>query len=360
MKFYKAIAKPILFRSDAEKAHNMIFQLARLAEEHEGLRKVTRFLYDYQSYYLNQSFLGLSFRNPIGIAAGFDKNGSIPHSLETIGFGFTETGSITANPSKGNDRPRMFRLPKDYAIINRMGLNNEGAEAVVKSLSAKILKGPKGINIAKTHDTSITGIKAIEDYLTSYRIAEPIADYIMLNISCPNTAEGKTFEQKQPLKDLLSAIHETRTVYSAPLLVKFSPDLTAKELTELIDITEKFSVAGYAAVNTSSTRKGLKTSSKKLHAMGNGGLSGKPLHQKSCEVIKQIRRVIGPDKPIIGIGGVTSFQTALEKFESGADLVQIYTGLIYEGPGLVKDINKKLVHYMKKNQIKNIRDLRKL
>lgn len=304
--------------------------------------------------------MGQSFRNPVGPAAGFDKNGTILHALEALGFGFTETGSITAHPSAGNARPRLFRLKKDRASINRMGLNNDGAEAVVKRLMNRTAGIPKGINIAKTHDPAITGNQAIGDYLKSYRIAEPAADYIMLNISCPNTAEGKTFEQKQPLTDLLHEIYNVRSENSPPLLVKFSPDLSATELTRLLDVTEKFAVDGYGAVNTSSSRKGLRTSERKLDTIGAGGLSGRPLHQKSCAVIKQIRLVAGPGKTIIGIGGVDSFQTALDKFESGADLLQIYTGLIFEGPALVKHINKKLVRYLQSKNLRSIRELWKV
>lgn len=345
---------------DSEDAHNAAMRLAQSANDTDLLRKVTRFLFDYQSKSLRQFLMGLDFRNPLGTAAGFDKNGTILHTLEAMGLGFTETGSITAHPSQGNSRPRLFRLIKDRAIINRMGLNNNGAESVVKRLLDSNHGIPKGINIAKTHDPTITGKQAIEDYLKSYKLAEPAADYIMLNISCPNTAEGKTFEQKQPLTDLLNAVYETRNEQSPPLLVKFSPDLPSTKLTELLDITEKFDVDGYAAVNTSSTRKGLRTAPDKLESIGRGGLSGKPLHQKGCAVIKQIRQVCGPDKTIIGIGGVDSFQSALDKLESGADLLQIYTGFIYEGPAIIKHINKKLARHMQKKNLNSIRELRKV
>lgn len=360
MNIYKYIIKPAAFQLDSEKAHNAAMKITRAADTSESMLKVTRFLYDYQSKNLEQYKLGLQFRNPVGAAAGFDKNGTILHALEAMGFGFTETGSVTANPSPGNAQPRMFRLKKDRAIINRMGLNNDGAEVIAKRLQSKTTHIPKGINIAKTHDPDITGSKAIDDYLKSYQFTEPAADYIMLNISCPNTAEGKTFEQKQPLKELLHSLYEIRTKNSPPLLVKFSPDLSAKDLTELLEITEKFNVNGYAAVNTSTARGGLKTNPAKLSFIGAGGLSGKPLHQKSCAVIKQIRQIVGPEKTIIGVGGVDSFQAALDKIESGADLLQIYTALIYEGPTIIKRINKKFSQLLMKENLKNIRDLRRI
>lgn len=345
---------------DAEKAHNATMRLIRLAEESERVRKVTRILFDYQAKHLNQSLLGLTFRNPMGVAAGFDKNGSITRALEALGFGFTETGSITAGPSAGNPRPRLFRLPDDRAIINRMGLNNDGAEVIVNRLLNKKTGIPGGINIAKTHDPAITGDKAIEDYLRSYRLAEPAAGYITLNISCPNTTEGKTFEQKQPFRELLQAIYDVRTQSSPPLLVKFSPDLSAADLTSLLDISESFHIDGYAAVNTSSSRKGLRTRADKLKTMGSGGLSGKPLHQKSCAIIRQIRQIAGPEKTIMGIGGVDSFQTALDKIESGADLLQVYSGLVYNGPGMIRHINRQLSRHMKKVNAKSLRELRKI
>ena len=215
MKTYKVLAKPFLFRMDPERAHNITMRMMHKTHNRSA-RKITRFLFDYQSENLSQSLLGLTFRNPIGIAAGFDKNGTVIKAFEPLGFGFSETGSITANPSAGNPKPRLFRLPKDRAVINRMGLNNDGVEVVVKRLSGIVTGIPKGINIAKTHDPSITGSKAIEDYLKSYRIAEPAADYITLNISCPNTSDGKTFEQKEPLKELLKAVYDIRSDQSPP------------------------------------------------------------------------------------------------------------------------------------------------
>ncbi|MEX2403174.1 MAG: quinone-dependent dihydroorotate dehydrogenase [Balneolales bacterium] len=360
MNIYKYLVKPVAFQLDSENAHNAAMRLARAADDSESIRKVTRFLYDYQSKHLKQTLLGLDFRNPMGVAPGFDKNGTIPLTLEALGFGFTETGSITAHPSQGNPRPRLFRLKKDRAIINRMGLNNNGAEVVVNRLMSKTTGIPKGINIAKTHDPDITGNRAIDDYLKSYRIAEPAADYIMLNISCPNTAEGKTFEQKKPLTELLNAVYKERTQNSPPLLVKFSPDIPAAELTALLDITERFNVDGYAAVNTSSSRKGLRTNPDKLKSIGAGGLSGRPLHQRSCAEIKHIRQITGPDKTIIGIGGVDSFQAALDKIENGADLLQVYSALIYEGPGLIKRINKQLSRHLQKNNLNSIRELRRV
>lgn len=343
---YKHLLKPLLFKMEAEKAHDFTYSFARRASKSTMLKLLVRALYNYQAKELTQSFWGLSFRNPIGLAAGFDKNGHIPEIIEALGAGFTEIGSITANPSTGNPKPRSFRLPKDRALINRMGLNNDGAKTIIKRLKNKSLSIPLGVNVAKTHDPSIMGDKAIEDYLFSFREAQKVADYITINISCPNTEEGKTFEDPVVLDELLSALNIRADASMVPSLVKFSCDLDKESLITLLDVCESHRVHGYVASNTSSKRTNLQTDSQTLATIGNGGLSGVPIHQKSVQLVKWISEETKGQKPIIGVGGIHSFEHALNMLNAGADLLQIYTGLIYEGPGLMKKINKKLRGYL--------------
>lgn len=343
---------------DAEKAHNTTMKFAKVANGSPILQSVARLLYDYQDESLSQNLWGLSFRNPVGLAAGFDKNGEVARLMEAIGMGFVELGSITANPSTGNPKPRAFRLPDDESLINRMGLNNDGAKTIVKRLKNTSLHIPLGINIAKTHDASIMGDRAIEDYLFSYREAKEVADYITVNISCPNTGEGKTFEDPAALAELLDAL-DIKSGASAPTtLVKLSVDLTDDQLKELVEVCEDHKVNGYVATNTSSMRQGLHTSNRRLKEIGRGGLSGRAIARRSTEIIRQLHIMTQGRKTIIGVGGVNSFQSALEKLKAGADLLQIYTGLIYEGPALIKHINRQLATYLKTKGLHSIQQLR--
>ena len=354
---YKSLAKPLLFRLDAEQAHSAIHSFARTACRSSFLRTLAKVMYGYSSEKLSQQIWGLEFRNPIGLAAGFDKNGEIPEIMESLGFGYVEIGSITANPSTGNPKPRAFRLPRDRAIINRMGLNNDGAKTVVKRLDNKKLSIPLGVNIAKTHDPDIMGDKAIDDYIHSFSEAKKVADYITVNISCPNTSEGKTFEEPKALDELLSGLKIRDDARVVPTTVKFSSDLTRSELAELIQICEDHRVHGYVACNTSSQRKGLDTGEDTLQEIGGGGLSGRPIAEKSIRMIGWISEITKGQKPIIGVGGIDCFDTALRMLLAGADLLQVYTGLIYEGPGLVKRINRELVDEMNSLNIKSIHQL---
>jgi len=354
---YKSFIKPLLFRLEAEQAHDLTHRLAEKASENSILQLLTRILYGFQSSRLKQNFWGLSFRNPIGLAAGFDKNGKIPEITEALGMGFTEVGSMTANACTGNPKPRSFRLPEDHALINRMGLNNDGVKTIVKRLKNKSLTIPLGVNIAKTHDPSIMGDDAIRDYQFSFREAQEIADYITINISCPNTKEGKTFENPAILDELLSALNIKADASMVPSLIKFSSDLSRKELVNLLDICEKHRIHGYVASNTSSDRSDLKTDPSVLTQIGPGGLSGPPVFEKSLQLVKWINRETNGQKPIIGVGGIDSFERALTMLKAGASLLQIYTGLIYEGPSLVKTINRKLSKYLKARQADSLLQL---
>lgn len=355
--FYKSLIKPLLFRLEAERAHDAMHKFAQTASKNALLKLAARVIYNYQSPKLSQQIWGLHFRNPVGLAAGFDKNGEIPEVIEALGFGFVEIGSITSSPSTGNPKPRTFRLPADNALINRMGLNNDGACTIVKRLKNKNISIPLGINIAKTHNPDIMGDSAIRDYQYSFNEAKKVADYITVNISCPNTTEGKTFEDPAALNELLSALKIKDDASQVPTAIKFSSDLSKDQLLQLLEVCENQLVNGYVASNTSSGRQGLKTDKNSVQQMGVGGLSGVPIASKSIQLIQWISEATNGQKPIIGVGGIDSVDTALKMLIAGADLLQIYTGLIYEGPGLVKAINKKLVKELDKLNIETILQL---
>lgn len=338
---YKKLLKPLLFNSDAEKAHEWALSMASKTNNSPFLQALVSGIYNEPGTKLEQELFGLTFPNPIGLAAGFDKNGTTPKAMQALGFGFVEVGSITAKPSDGNPRPRAFRIPKDHSLINRMGLNNEGADAITKRLSSLDLSIPLGVNIAKTNDASIHGDAALKDYLYSYEKAQDVADYITINISCPNTGEGKTFEDPAALRDLLSTL-QPGIEERKPSLVKFTVDIDRRSLERLVRICEDFGIAGYVATNTSSVRENLKTEEAVLNKIGNGGLSGRAIQKRSTQVVKWLAEIIGREKPIIGVGGIDSAQAAVDKLEAGASLIQIYTGLVYEGPGLLNEIKQNL------------------
>ena len=333
---YKHLLKPYLFRQEAETAHDWAIRVSSITNDSTALQLLAKSIYGSSDKGLGQTLMGLKFPNPIGLAAGFDKNGRTPNAMAALGFGFVEVGSITAVPSVGNPKPRAFRLAEDESLINRMGLNNEGSEAITKRLGSTSTKIPLGVNIAKTNDASIHGDAAIQDYLYSYELAKNVADYITVNISCPNTGEGKTFEDPAALRDLLAGLDLKNS--TIPTLVKFSVDTDRATLQQLIELCESLFVNGYVATNTSSIRLGLATSTNRLQEIGNGGLSGAAIAKRSTEVVSWIYDVLKGSKPIIGVGGINSPEQALAKLNAGANLIQIYTGLIYEGPSLVKQI----------------------
>ena len=339
--FYQNFVKPLLFLKDAEAAHEAGVRLSNLASNSAFFSSLSKLLYNSSNKGLEQNIFGLHFPNPVGLAAGFDKNGVSPRAMQALGFGFVEVGSITAKPSKGNPKPRAFRLPADDSLINRMGLNNEGADAIISRLKNLNVDIPLGINIAKTNDIHIHGDAAVQDYLYSYECAQEVADYITVNISCPNTGEGKTFEDPDALRELLNALQISKKG-RVPTLIKFSVDTDKTTLETLVEICEENGVSGYLATNTSSNRNGLKSSDSTINAIGNGGLSGKAIAQKSTEIVGWLHNMVGQTKPIIGVGGIDSVEEAIKKMEAGARLIQVYTGLIYQGPGLVKTIKTGL------------------
>lgn len=370
------LLRSLLFRLDAETAHGWGVRAARLGQHAPG---VVRALYRQPDARLVQTVLGLRFASPVGLAAGFDKNGELVRFWPSLGFGFAEIGSVTALASAGNPTPRAFRLPADHALVNRMGLNNDGAEAV----AARLASTPRppgfvlGVNVAKTHSPDILGEAGIEDFCTSVRQLAPHADYLALNVSCPNTAEGKTFETPDALDALLDAVTnelrdmgwkreargmgETETAPdSAPpsslippflsLLVKLSPPppegVDASATDELVQICLRHGVDGFITSNTASDRDGLATSAQDLDRIGRGGLSGRPLAARALELTRHLYRTTEGRVPIIGVGGIDSAEAAYARIRAGASLVEVYTGLVYEGPGLVGEIHEGLIRQL--------------
>ena len=356
---YKYLIRPLAFRFSADLTHETALNFGSAISKYSPALKMADMLYNYSTPSLEQVIQGMKFRNPVGLAAGFDKNGTLAPLMQSIGFGFIEVGSITANPSAGNPKPRSFRLPEDQSIINRMGLNNDGVLTISRRLKKLSLDIPMGINIAKTHDPAITGEKALRDYKTSFDALKDIGDYFTINISCPNTTEGKTFEDPESLDRLLNTLDIDRDSMLSPVLVKFSVDLSDELLAELISVCEGHAISGYVACNTSSKRNNLVTDQKKIAQIGSGGLSGKAIKKRSTEIIYKIRSLTKGNKIVIGVGGISSGEDAIEKLKAGADLLQIYTGMIYEGPAIIKKINKEIAEYLDKQGLKHIYELKK-
>lgn len=355
---YNNIVRPALFRFSSDYIHEATIKAAESASKNRWFLNTLKPVYSYRHRSLEQKIFGLTFPNPVGLAAGFDKNGTTVPLMEKLGFGFAEVGSITANASSGNPKPRSFRLPDDQSLINRMGLNNDGVQTIARRLKQLRVDIPVGMNIAKTHDPEIMGAKAFKDYSTSFHLLKNIADYITLNISCPNTAEGKTFEEPDTLNALLQTLEIGKDSSLPAVLIKFSVDLDDQLLYELLDVCEKNSVDGYVATNTSSNRENLNTPLSVVEKIGAGGLSGQAIKERSTEIIRKISAYTRGEKTIIGVGGISSSQDAIEKLKAGADLLQIYTGLVYEGPGIVKKINREIVEYLKENNLSRVYHLK--
>ena len=294
---------------------------------------------------LQRKLFGLTFENPVGLAAGFDKDGKYFRLMSKLGFGFIEVGTVTPKPQIGNPQPRLFRLKGDEAIINRMGFNNEGVEALVERLK----KGkPKNLivggNIGKNKVTP--NEHAADDYTYAFKQLFPYVDYFVVNVSSPNTPNLRDLQEKEPLTKLLSLLQELNQQKDQPkpILLKIAPDLTDTQLDDIIDIVTTTKIDGVIATNTTISRSNLKEPETKVQAIGNGGLSGQPLTNRATEVIRYLHQKSNGKLIIIGVGGIASAKDAKEKLEAGASLVQIYTGLIYEGPALIRKINKALIH----------------
>lgn len=339
---YRFIVRPILFQFDPEAIHHFTFRFIRFISKIPGTTALLKSFYHFHKPGLERNILGLHFRHPVGLAAGFDKDALATDAFADFGFSFIEIGTVTPKPQPGNDKPRLFRLKKDHAIINRMGFNNQGALAAAERLKKRKSDVIIGGNIGKNKITPNEA--AFQDYQECWRILEPVVDYFVINVSSPNTPGLRELQEKEPLRQLLSGM-KALSLTSArpkPILLKIAPDLTDQQLTDIVDILRSTNTDGIIATNTTISREGLKSQKSIVEKIGPGGLSGAPLRNRSNEVIRFIREKMGPEFPIIGVGGIMSAHDAAEKLKAGANLIQLYTGFIYEGPGLVKKILKML------------------
>ena len=336
---YQKILKPLLFKLNPEKAHRLTFDLLHFPFS----KKILGNIYNLEDIRLEREVFGLKFKNPVGLAAGLDKNAEHIDELAAVGFGFIEIGTVTPKPQPGNPQPRLFRLKKDKALINRMGFNNDGVEKIAERLKKRKSDVIVGGNIGKNKDTP--NEMAIEDYTLCFNALFDYVDYFVVNVSSPNTPGLRDLQEKEPLKRILNQLQQLNIPKPSPkpILLKIAPDLTDAQLDDIIEIVTETKIAGIIATNTTINRKNLKTSQKKISAIGAGGLSGKPLRTRSTEVIRYLHQKSGGAFPIIGVGGIHTREDAMEKLEAGASLIQLYTGFIYEGPGLVKEIKKKLL-----------------
>lgn len=335
---YKQVIRPFLFSLDPEKAHNLTFRSLKILNKLPLVPSILRSIYNVEHPSLERTVFGLKFKNPVGLAAGLDKDAKLYKELGNLGFGFVEIGTITPKGQEGNPKKRLFRLKSDNAIINRMGFNNQGVSKAVERLkkNKNVLIGG---NIGKNKVTP--NEEATKDYSICFEALFDYVDYFVVNVSSPNTPNLRTLQEKEPLKLLLNTLQNQNAKKDnpKPILLKIAPDLTDEQLLDIIEIVQETKIAGVIATNTTISREGL-TSEYKTET---GGLSGKPLTKRSTEVIRFLSEKSGKSFPIIGVGGIHTVEDALEKLEAGASLIQLYTGFIYEGPKLIKEINKRLI-----------------
>ena len=367
--------RPFLFAGNAEKVHERMLSSVEFISKIPGMLPLLRKVFFEENPLLHTQLFDNVIDNPIGLAAGFDKDGRIHPALFALGFGFVEIGTVTPHPQKGNPRPRLFRLPEDQAVINRMGFNNQGAWKMAERLVAKTLKiksadadlfevsgdypanissGMLGINIGKNKDTTLEN--ATDDYVSALSTLHPFADYFTLNISSPNTKDLRNMQEKEALRILLDSVCARRDELdrnhsrNTPLLVKLAPDLDEDALKNSVRVMQEFSIQGVIATNTTVARPVLKSK----YRTETGGLSGKPLQKRSTEMIRTLFAELGTDIPIIGVGGIFNGADAYEKIKAGAAAVQIYTALIYEGPGLVRKVKAELANLLERDGYKSV------
>ncbi|MDR6194385.1 quinone-dependent dihydroorotate dehydrogenase [Siphonobacter sp. SORGH_AS_0500] len=340
---YQALIRPILFCFDPEQVHYFTFNVLKFSAKIPFVSALTRQFFTIKDPRLEREVFGLRFPNPVGLAAGFDKNAELIDELADLGFGFIEMGTVTPRPQPGNDKPRLFRVKVDQGIINRMGFNNKGARVAAEKLKRRKSKVLIGGNIGKNKVTP--NENAVQDYLACFHDLKETVDYFVVNVSSPNTPNLRALQEKEPLTELLITL-QTENLKQAkpkPILLKIAPDLTDSQLDDIIEIVQTSGIAGVIATNTTISRENLKTPASVIESIGAGGLSGKPVRNRSTEVIRYLHQHSGGSFPIIGVGGIHSPEDAWEKLQAGASLVQVYTGFIYEGPGLVKRICKYLL-----------------
>lgn len=340
---YKRLVLPILFRFDAEQVHHFVCSALRFFHNLPFGAAILKYFFAFEHPSLGVEVAGLRFPNPVGLAAGFDKNGELVDEMATLGFGFVEIGTVTPRPQPGNDKPRLFRLKEDRGLVNRMGFNNKGAGVAAAKLRNRKSSIIVGGNIGKNKVTA--NERALDDYLTAFNELYEVVDYFVVNVSSPNTPGLRDLQEKEPLTHLLTEIQKLNTskVKPKPVFLKIAPDLTDSQLDDIIDIVNDTAIAGVIATNTTISRNNLKTSSDRIEEIGAGGLSGAPLRQRSTEVIRYLCSRSGNSFPVIGVGGIANASDAREKLDAGAVLVQVYSGFIYEGPAMASRICRSLV-----------------
>ncbi|UII34978.1 quinone-dependent dihydroorotate dehydrogenase [Fulvivirga ulvae] len=340
---YKFLLRPLFFNFDPEKIHHFTFDMLKSVGKVAGMKALWRKLYSVEDKALERHYFGLTFKNPVGLAAGFDKDAKLIDELDCFGFGFIEIGTVTPKAQPGNDKPRLFRLPADQAIINRMGFNNGGVEEALGRLKNRKSSVIIGGNIGKNKVTP--NENAFDDYKYCFETLFPEVDYFVVNVSSPNTPNLRALQDKEPLTQLLSGLMtlNNQKEKKKPILLKIAPDLTDSQLQDIVDIVKEVQLDGLIATNTTISRAGLNTSKEKIETIGAGGLSGRPLRERSTQILRFLRSKLGKDFPIISVGGIMSPDDAIEKLQAGASLIQVYTGFIYEGPALIKKINKALL-----------------
>ncbi len=342
-----SLIKPLLFQFDPEKVHHFVVRSLKLFNRFPGGGALSRAIWCTNNTKLEKEVFGLKFKNQVGLAAGFDKNADMIAEMANLGFGFIEVGTVTPLPQPGNPKPRMFRLPADEAIINRMGFNNDGVDVVAERIKAyrEGNGADKGLmiggNIGKNKNTP--NEDAVGDYVKCFDRLHHVVDYFVVNVSSPNTPNLRALQEKEPLKHILNTLQQRNlsNKITRPILLKIAPDLTDDQLNDIVEIVQETGIAGVIATNTTINREGLLSPAELKNEMG--GLSGKPVTNRSTAVIRYLAEKSAGSFPIIGVGGIHSPQDALDKLAAGASLVQLYTGFIYEGPSLISRINKKIL-----------------
>lgn len=340
---YTSLIRPLLFRLPAEKAHHLTFNSLKALMRLPGAAAMAESQFVVQDKRLERELFGLKFPNPVGLAAGLDKNALLVDELAHFGFGFIEIGTLTPRPQAGNPLPRLFRLPADGGLINRMGFNNDGVEAAVERLRQRKQRTIIGGNIGKNKDTP--NEEAEKDYKACFHALYEVVDYFVVNVSSPNTPNLRALQEREPLQRLIMSLQEQNAAKPAPkpILLKIAPDLNESQLDNIVALAAETKLSGLIATNTTISRSGLRTPATNIETIGAGGLSGRPLTQRSTEVIRYLHKQSGGSIPIVGVGGIFSPEDALEKLAAGASLLQLYTGFIYEGPALVRRINESIL-----------------
>ncbi|HEX8147564.1 MAG TPA: quinone-dependent dihydroorotate dehydrogenase [Pyrinomonadaceae bacterium] len=355
---YRSLLRPLLFKLPPETAHEFALHALSLGLGTGVLRRIAGGPAGGARFGELRRF-GLSFKNPVGVAAGFDKNGLVAPQLAALGFGFVEVGTVTNLPQPGNPRPRLFRLPLDRALVNRQGFNNEGAGALARRLQKARPDCVLGVNIGKSRAVPVG--EATADYLASFQTVRPHADYVTVNVSSPNTPGLRELQRADLLTELLGALQRrnrelagTEGGRSVPLLVKIAPDVGAGELELIVDAARGAEVAGIIATNTTTSRAGLRTDAARVAVYGEGGLSGAPLRERSTRLVAALRRLTRGALEIVGVGGIFNAEDAWEKICAGAGLVQLYTGFVYEGPGVARRIDEGLAALVRRHGFKTL------